>query len=187
MSDENCILTTKDLTVLEVMLERSQGFDERLVLLLRRKINSATIMFGDDVPANVATMSSRVIFSVNGRGPDTRVISRDRMAAPVGMFLPVTSIRGLALLGLSEGQECRVAGHDGEEELILLEQVLYQPEAARREKEAMAVRPAPAAERPALKLIRGAIEDEPELQPSPQPRTVTTDPGGFDDPGPSAA
>jgi regulator of nucleoside diphosphate kinase len=117
------------------MLERCLGIDEWLAPLLRRKISSAQVVFRDDVPENVATLSSRVTFSVDGRDSDTRIISHDRMTSPIGMFLPITSPRGLALLGLAEGQEFRLPNHDGVEERILLENVHYQPEAAKRAKE----------------------------------------------------
>ncbi|MDQ2705106.1 MAG: nucleoside-diphosphate kinase, partial [Pseudomonadota bacterium] len=61
----------------------------------------------------------------------------------------------------------------GVEEDVLLEGVLYQPEAARRKKEA----PVPPVQqrRPALTLVQGGGQ-----------RTMETV-EGFDDPGPSAA
>ena len=65
------------------------------------------------------------------------------------------------------------------EERVVLEKVQYQPEAARREKEALASLSAPPQRKPSLKLIRGAIYD--------QPRLVPTGSDGFDDPGPYAA
>lgn len=179
MSKETCILTTKDFTILEVMRDRCFDRDDPLAPILKRKIESALVVFREDVPVNVATLSSRVTFSIDGRDPDTRVISHDRMGSPVGMFLPITTERGLALLGLAEGQQFVITNSDGVEEAILLEKVHYQPEAARREKEAMAGLSAPVQRKPALKLIRGAFYG--------QPRLVPAGPDGFDDPGPSAA
>jgi regulator of nucleoside diphosphate kinase len=169
MSDETCILTTKDLTILEVMLDRCLGRDDTLAPVLERKINSALIMIRDDVPENVATLSSRVTFSVDGKPAETRIISHEPMTSPTGMFLPVTSPRGLALLGLVEGQEFRLAGRDGGEERILLEKILYQPEAARRATQAAAKMAPPRPGQPVSGLAC--------IQSS----------GGFDDPGPSAA
>ena len=180
MSQESCILTTKDFTIVEVMRDRCLGQDDPLAPILKRKIDSATVVFRDDVPDDVATMSSRVTFSVNGRDPDTRIISHDKMASTVGMFLPVTNSRGLALLGLSEGEHFVFTNSDGVEERILLQKVDYQPEAARREKEALerhSMGRAPG--KPSLRLVRGAFYDRPPLVP--------VSPDGFDDPGPSAA
>ncbi len=179
MTREACFLTTKDFTILEVMRDRCLGRDDPLAPLLKRKIEAATVMFRDDIPVNVATLSSRVTFSVNGREPDSRILSHDRMTSPVGMFLPITTARGLALLGLSEGQEFTIANSDGEEERILLHEVHYQPEAARREREALERRNSPTSRKPALQVIRGAFYDQPRLVPAAH--------DGFDDPGPSAA
>jgi regulator of nucleoside diphosphate kinase len=180
MSPDTCILTTKDLTILEIMLERRLGRDDPLTPVLRRKMASATIVFRDDVPADVATLNSRVAFSVDGGETDTRVISHESSGSSVGLFLPVTSARGLALIGMSEGQTARLTRRDGTEETIMLENVLYQPEAARREKEKTSGQRPLAQQRPALRLIRGAYYDE------PRPIPAGTG-GGCDDPGPSAA
>jgi regulator of nucleoside diphosphate kinase len=180
MSKETCILTTKDFTIIEVMRDRCLGKDDPLAPILKRKLESAIVMFRDDVPDDVATMSSRVTFSVNGRDPDTRIISHDRMTSPVGMFLPVTTLRGLALLGLAEGEHFIFTNSDGTEERILLEKVHYQPEAARRGREALERHSIGQAHgKPSLRLIRGAFYDRAPLVP--------VSPDGFDDPGPSAA
>src|SRR5690606_34061925 len=103
MSQETCILTTKDLTILEVMLARCLGREDPMAPLLRRKIDSATVVFSDDVPPDVATLNSRVNFSVDGRS-DSRILAQGVAGGSVGLYLPITSLRGLALLGLAEGQ-----------------------------------------------------------------------------------
>ena len=172
MSMDRCILTTKDFTILEVMLDRCLGRDDPLVPILRRKLEAAIVVLRDDVPASVATLSSRVTFSVGGRQSDTRVLSHDRMNSP-GVFLPITTARGLALLGLSEGQRFRLRGSGGAEEDVLLESVLYQPEAARRRQETT-LQPEPQ-RKPMLTLVQGGGQ-----------RTMDGA-EGFDDPGPSAA
>lgn len=177
MTTDNCILTTKDFTILEVMYDRSLGREDHLAPILKRKLETALVVFREDIPQNVATLSSRVTFRVDGRDPDTRVLSPERATSAVGMFLSIATPRGLALLGLAEGQQFVLQGHQGADEKVVLEKVEYQPEAARREKQAMAG--APARCKPALKLIRGALYDKPPL--------VAAGDDGFDDPGPSAA
>ena len=179
MTAETFILTTKDFTILEVMRDRRDGSDP-LTPLLKRKIESAVVVFREDVPTNVATLSSRVTFSVDGRDPDTRVLSHDSMTSPVGLFLPITTTRGLALLGLGEGQDFVYTDANGEEVRVLLEQVHHQPEAAKREKEALAHLSPPLQRRAAMKLVRGAYYDQPRLVPA---EVV----GGPEDPGPFAA
>lgn len=179
MSSENCILTTKDFTILEVMRDRRAGSDDPLSPILARKIATAIVMFREDIPADVATLSSRVTFSVDGRDADTRVISHDKMAASVGMFLPITTARGLALLGLREGQAFQLATRDGDTEEILLETVHYQPEAARRDKDMLDRPQGEKPRKPMLKLIRGALDDDARPMPDGS--------DDFHDPGPAAA
>lgn len=178
MSNQTCILTTKDFTILEVMRDRCLGKEDPLAPILARKIETARVVFREDVPANVATLSSRVTFSVNGRDPDTRVVSHDRMTSPVGLFLPITTARGLALLGLSEGQDFVLTNCDGLEERILLQAVHYQPEAAKREKEALHRQSARPKGKPLLMLVHDACRE--------QPPVATAYRDDFD-PGPSAA
>lgn len=191
MSIDTCILTTKDFTILEVMRDRRRGHEDPLAPILKRKLEAATIVFREDVPETVATLSSRVTYSVDGRTPDTRVISHDHLSMPMGMFLPITTRRGLALLGLSEGEEFVLQDGAGRQERILLQKVHFQPEAARRsgggstggsgeagEAELQAM-PEPARRRPLLKLVHGALAG------ADRPRA-----GGYngpEDPGPSAA
>jgi len=177
MTTETCVLTTKDFTILEVMRERCLGSDDPLAPILNRKIGSALVVFRDDVPADVATLSSRVAFTVNGGEPHTRILSHDSMGGSAGLFLPITTPRALAILGLAEGQGFLLTDRDGREERVVLERVQYQPEAARREREALSLPAAPAQRKPALKLVRGALYDEPRFAPV----------GPGDDPGPSAA
>ena len=174
MSDRP-ILTTKDLTLLEVMRDRCPD-GHPLAAILDRKLRGARVVLRDDVPANVATLNSRVRFRVDGRDPETRILAYERLTSPIGLFLPVTTARGLALMGLCAGQSFVVPGGDGTEEEILLEAVEYQPEAAKRARDAIQRTPP---HRPVLTLIRGALSGTPER--------MRVGPGGFDDPGPSAA
>ena len=178
MSKETCILTTKDFTILEAMRDNPLVRDDRLVPLIQRKIGTAIVVFREDLAQGVASLSSRVTFRVNGGQADTRVLSTGSVNAPVGMFLPVTTMRGLALLGLSEGQEITVTAADGHEEQILLERVDYQPETARRERHAMGgFSSVPT--KPRLQMISGGLR---------QVRPMLAVPlNGDDDPGPSAA
>ncbi|MGE0280379.1 MAG: nucleoside-diphosphate kinase [Rhizobiaceae bacterium] len=179
MSHDACILTTKDFTILEVMLERCLGRSDPMREFIQRKLGAAAVVFREDVPADVATLNSRVTYRVNDREPDSRVISQDRMTSPIGMFLPITTAPGLALLGLAEGQTFRLINSDGLDEIVTLERVLYQPEAAKREKDTMTKLKAPVRQRPFLRLVGGTSFDA-----SPALATLST---GFDDPGPSAA
>ena len=176
MQDQTCILTARDFAILEAMRARCLGYEDPMARLLDRKISAARIVFGDDVPADVATLDSRVLYRVGAGEPDTRVITSDATRSPVGLFLSVAAPRGLALIGLSEGEAFELTGPAGSE-IVRLDRVLYQPEAARREKLALAAGASPEARRRGLRLIDGAYADRPRPAGN----------GGFDDPGPSAA
>src|SRR5690554_8165532 len=78
---ENCLLTTKDFTIIEVMLERRLGRADPLAPLLRRKLSGAVVMFREDIPPTVVTLNSRVTFRVNEIG---RASCRERVWVWVG-------------------------------------------------------------------------------------------------------
>lgn len=159
MPPDACILTTKDFTILEVMLDRCSDRNGTMGTLLRRKIDEATVVFSEDIASTVATLGSRVAFRMDDGQPDSRILSHDRMASSVGLFLPITSPVGLALLGLSEGQEFVLRTAEGQRR-ILLETLLYQPETARREREALARLATPVMRRKALRVVSGGFSEE---------------------------
>lgn len=185
MSDTDfCQLTTKDFTILEVMLERCLGQDDPLRELLRRKLDNATVMFRDDIPANVVTLSSRVAYRVDDGPAETRIVAHDEMRGMVGSVLPISNPRGLALMGLAEGQTITIRRADGTAEKITVQEVVYQPEAAKREAEGLRSGGRPRKGGPILRLVHRS-DDLP-----PRPIRVMPMPpfdGGPDDPGPSAA
>ncbi|KPH06170.1 nucleoside-diphosphate kinase (plasmid) [Rhizobium acidisoli] len=172
--NDQFLLTTKDFTLLEAMLDDPLVRDTTLIPLLRRKMASAIVMFREDLPEDVASLNSRVTFSIGGRR-DTRVLTTGRMTTPVGMLLPVDTLRGLALLGLREGQMIVIENADGFEETILLDAVNYQPERMMRRSDGFPVR-IRLADKPVLRLTQG-VEPVCSARPPEEP----------DDPGPSAA
>ena len=182
MFRDACILTTKDLTILEAMLERCLGRSDPLRELVQRKIDAATVVFRDDIAADVATLNSRVTYRVDDCQLHSRVISRDQLTSPIGLFLPITTAPGLALLGLSQGQGFRLTNSRGLVEIITLERVLYQPEAAEREKGVMAKPISTARQTPFLRLVAGT-----GFGHAAGSALSETSSGGGDDPGPSAA
>lgn len=179
MSQDNFILTTKDFTILEAMADNPLGRHDLLVPLIRRKIDKAIVVFREDLPDGVASINSRVAFSVNGGESDIRVLSTGQVTAPIGMFLPITTVRGLALLGLAEGQEIVLTQAHGVAERIMLQKVEYQPEASRRERQALDEEAGPRQYKPLLRVVGGGV--------SAARRPVPVSPDGCDDPGPSAA
>ncbi|MDW6022246.1 nucleoside-diphosphate kinase [Mesorhizobium sp. BAC0120] len=174
LENERCLLTTKDFTILEVMLDRGQ--EAALTQLIRRKLDHATVIFREDVPAGIVTLNSRVSYRVGNAAPETRIVSQSRLNGLVGFVLPLTTLRGLALLGLAEGQSITVTTVDGETEMLSVEQVLFQPEAASRtlaHERSRGRRPRLVYDADALPSA--IVADDPFEKPVP------------DDPGPSAA
>ncbi|MBX9468621.1 MAG: nucleoside-diphosphate kinase [Rhizobium sp.] len=179
MSNDNIILTTKDFTILEVLRDRHHDQTGLLMPLIRNKMEKAIVVFREDLPGDIASINSRVRFRVAAGESDTRVISTGQTHGPVGMFLPITTLRGLALLGLREGQAMSLVNMNGVTEKIVLEKVEYQPEASRREREALGQEELTAGRKPMLRVISGGLDGH---------RCMSSFvAGGFDDPGPSAA
>lgn len=132
MSHDACILPTRTLAVVKTTMNLHPRGPNSIGSILRRKLDAAHAVSDDDVPADVATLGSRLLSNVDEGNPNTRVIS-DSQKSPSSRFcLPITALRGPTLLSLREGQKSSYSGH-GLGEAVLLEGTLYQPEVARRE------------------------------------------------------
>lgn len=126
------ILTGKDAAILEVMLERLSALGDPLVPALERKLASARIVPRDTVPANLVTLNSRVAFQVDGVS-DTRILVQADVRGFVGMTIPLGTPRGLTLLGLVPHQPAVAPLANGRAETLVVDEVLFQPEAAQRQ------------------------------------------------------
>ncbi len=180
MPHSPCLLTTKDHTVLEVMLERCLGLDDPLRPILQEKLRKAVVVFADDVLPTVVTLNSRVAYRVNGGAAETRIVAHDEIRGLVGRVISITVPRGLALLGLAEGQSLHIRGRDGADEIVTVQEVAYQPEAAKRQAEKMNRTAMPPF--PALRLVHSADDAPAAARKTPSQYVASPD-----DPGPSAA
>jgi regulator of nucleoside diphosphate kinase len=171
-----CLLTSKDYSILEVMLERCPLTESLLRAMLRSKVDSARVVFRDDIPPNVVTLNSRVRYRVNDAPAQTRLIGQDEVRGPVGSLLPITQPRGLAMLGVAEGESYPVPSAGGDDDILQVLEVVYQPEAAMRERCKLGL----ANSMPRIRLVHYA--SRPALQ------VASAGPAETDhDPGPSAA
>lgn len=179
MMSRNCCLTTKDLAVLEVMLERRRAFADPMASMLEDKLANAGVVSIDAVEPDIVTLNSRVVFRIDAGSVETRTLVQNEGRGPVGSSLSVATRRGLCMLGMAEGQTAMIEQADGRRESIQIKAVLYQPEAARR-----AVREKPAgAHRPhRLTLVYSAAAGSRPLGEMAGMRQTEDD-----DPGPSAA
>ncbi len=128
-----CRLTTKDYAILETMLERCAEPNGPYASLLRRKLSGAGIWLNADIPPDAVTINTRVTFRANDGQAQTRIVAQAPIHGLVGLLLPVTTLRGLALLGLSKGESITFDEGDGTDTVLTVTKVAYQPEAAQRE------------------------------------------------------
>lgn len=177
-----CQLTTKDFAIVKTMLDRLAWSGGPLVALLRRKLASAHVVFSNEADADVVTLNSRVTFSVDGGKPHTRIVAHGPMDGMVGQIIPITVPRGLALLGLRKGQTIVVDCGRGESETIRVDEIHYQPEAARPGITTPEADPEATGRRFPV-LVFSA--DEP--RPLGVPKKIRHISRNGDDPGPSAA
>ncbi|MEX2374473.1 MAG: nucleoside-diphosphate kinase [Dehalococcoidia bacterium] len=131
--DRRCQLTAKNYAILEALLEKSILRADSLVPLLRRKLKTSTVRLWDGIPPDIVTLYSRIVYRIGCGLSESRIVVHSEESSVVGLTLPLTTQRGLALLGLAAGQTTTAQRPDGSVEIIWLEAVAYQPEAARRE------------------------------------------------------
>ena len=129
MNLDCCILTNNNKNLLETIRKKGR-LSLAVEVLIERKLRSAVVVDPSEIPSNVATVESRVAYTFNHRPAGTRILARDADRYPPGYSLPVTSLRGLALLGLAEGQSLEFATLQGNYDLVRLVGVWYQPELA---------------------------------------------------------
>ena len=122
----HCCLSMKDFAVLEAMLEHDCT-DLAFCRLLRKKLSNMTVFFHDDVDAAVAAIGSRVDFVIDGRVFDSRVLVADENPQPSRLTLPVTTMRGLALLGVRAGEAITIESAAGESERLQINSVHNSP------------------------------------------------------------
>jgi regulator of nucleoside diphosphate kinase len=177
-----CCLTAKDFSILEVMLERRRALGDAIVPALERKLAEASVVLVDGVGPGVATLNSRVLYRVGDAPEQTRTLIQQEVRGMVGLGLSVTTPLGLALLGLGEGETATLERPGVRPERVVLDKVLYQPEAARRSRHVLPE----AVERRRLVLVHSAGDDwQPPADPLGGHGKIRH--RGGDDDGPSAA
>lgn len=95
---------------------------------LRRKLERAVVVSSEAVPADVATMNSRVRYT-DGAQPRVARLAYPASAGGPGLLSVLTPV-GAALLGLTVGEEAIYALGDGTVRRLRLDAILDQPERA---------------------------------------------------------
>ncbi len=168
-----CQLTAGDVNVLMSMLEHETNCSEPFMTLLREKLNHSSVFFREDIPANVVTLDTQVVYTVNGARTGPHVLVRSAADKLARFAISVRTMRGLALLGLAVGEKTEILGEEERPETLSVERIVFQPEADA--------------------LLNGTsskpiepVDLAPQVinfQPRPRKTVVEND----DDPGPSAA
>lgn len=142
--NQTCTLTSKDITILQTMHDRRHSLADPVRAILRHKLDNAIVVFSEDIDTDIVTLNTRVRYRIGDRQPQTAIVTQDRMDAMVGQCLSLASVHGLALLGLAEGADFSLPRRGSSTpDRLVVKAVLYQPEAARRErlKQDLATRP----------------------------------------------
>src|SRR3546814_13485946 len=101
-----CQLAARDFAFLQELLAKSSSSrDEAFLRLLRRKLETAIVMFPADIDERVAAIGSRIGFTANAGVPQScTLVGDDRGGAghgTSGKILPVTTRWGRAHLGVA--------------------------------------------------------------------------------------
>lgn len=130
MTGSRCRLTRKDHALLLAMLERSGHASEAWRDLLQAKLRGGAVEPGDGISPGLVALDSRLTYFVNGvrTGPHLLVSLETGDLPPNAVS--VHSLRGLALLGISEGDSVTIRPSAAGEETLTVETVLSQPRAA---------------------------------------------------------
>ncbi len=134
MSRRIVMVTKTDFLRLSALLHDGTE-DDDVALALEEKLSRAAIVEPRRAPSDLVTMNSRLLGTVRlgGTGPReaprtyTLVYPReaDISEGRISIFAPL----GAELLGVRAGQEATWTGRDGAKRTLLVDEVLYQPEA----------------------------------------------------------
>lgn len=156
MISHECILTQSNAALLHKLFEAQQQKNTLFAKLLKSKLDNAQIRPEYDIPGNIVTLDSRVTYSVNAAFTDTRIISARNSSNIVGLSLPVTNLRGLALIGLSQGQYFALVQADHSTDRLYIEKIQFQPETHRQFLKDAVIANSPAQRRASIKLVHSA-------------------------------
>jgi regulator of nucleoside diphosphate kinase len=126
VNDFPCLLTIGDFATLESLAKRWAERGHDLATLLRAKMDSAKVVFPDDLPRDAASLGSRIEYAI---GDDVRIATLTGEVALAQEWLPLTLPEGLALLGRREGWSTNFKTSQGRFRPLTLCRVLEQPEA----------------------------------------------------------
>jgi len=122
------LLSARDFALLERLARLRLRADDPVSRALLAKLDQARVTVPDAAAPNAASLNSRVVFSAGAAPAEARVLVLPEDHSPAGWTLPVTTSRGLALLGLVAGAAVTATRGDGLHERLRLLAVSPQPE-----------------------------------------------------------
>lgn len=126
------LMTARDYAIVKAARDRCLRDGDPVHRALSARLVSAAVLRGGDVPDDLVTLESRVAYRIDGGPEETRAIVQDERRRLVGLTLPLTNARALAMLGLRVGESATATTPDGGSETVTVTRLAYQPEAARR-------------------------------------------------------
>ena len=120
-NDRSIIVTDRDFALLRLLHQHAQLVSE---------LDRADVVDADDVPPDVVTMNSRVVFEdvTTGRTTEVTIVfphDADVQRGKISVLAPV----GTALLGLAKGDSIVWPFPDGSSRCLRVLAVTFQPEA----------------------------------------------------------
>lgn len=185
-NDKRFFITARDHAVLDILLAHASATGDAIAPILNQKLARADIVADSAIAGNLVTINSRVRFRIDGDAAEIRTLVRGAATGPVGMMISVGVPRGLAMLGMAEGETAAVARIDGGVEQLVVERILFQPQSASR-LSARRDNPGDVEETRRGHRLTLVYSGEPDLRMAGRQLKMAVDAGVDNDPGPSAA
>lgn len=114
------ILSSRDFMLLETLVSLQLPAEDAIAQRLRQKLARSRVVAPTSLPPGLVTLGSRVVFSVEGAPVESRVLVLPDGPSLYGWSLPVTTPRGLAMLGARAGTTVLADRRDGGIERIAI-------------------------------------------------------------------
>jgi hypothetical protein len=124
---QNAIISSGDYFILQSLVVPPGKERDLLADLVRRKLGQSIVTFPADIGPDIVGLGSRVLYRIDGLRTEERTLVEQHQ--PGARCLPLLSVHGLALLGLSVGQSAIVHLNDRVQQVLAVEAV-SRPELA---------------------------------------------------------
>ncbi len=129
------LMSDRDWGRLKRLVERAAVLHHPVSELLETEVKRAAVYPSKDMPQDIVTMNSRVVFRAHdGADLESHVLVFPERYTPNGCCVSVTTPLGAALIGLRIGSSFPYRRPDGALVRVFVHDIAYQPEAAMRER-----------------------------------------------------